>query len=251
MRRYILYIAVALLAFGIGSFVVFKFYWITEEKPNIAEEQKSIAEIQIEKHFGTGFGIGSSERRLNEPIYIPKLHKATCSDKKLLPIWNELKKDKDFREAAKDFYMQADCTEMLDVQKIDLNDDGQKEIVLWGQNGNLCGATGNCTLWIYENKNGKYKLLLRAGAYNAETRWFEVKKAKSGGYRNLLLKTHFSGYETTYAFYKYNNNKYVKGKCLIYSYFISEDEPSVMTCKEYNEETERQLREQQTLAENQ
>ncbi len=27
MRRYTFYLAVALLAFGIGSFVVFKFYW--------------------------------------------------------------------------------------------------------------------------------------------------------------------------------------------------------------------------------
>ena len=242
MRRYTFYLSVALLAFGIGSFVVFKFYWLTDKNEIIVEKTNSTTETQSEKYIPSGFGIGSGERRLNEPVYVSKQYKPDCSDRKILPVWKQLIKDKDFREAAKDFYMHADCAEMLDVKKIDLNDDGQKEIVLWGNNGNLCGATGNCNLWIYENKNGKYKLLLQAVAYNDELKWFEAKKVKANGYRNLLLKTHMSGYETEYVYYKFNGNEYLNNKCLMYVYAMSEEKPSIMTCKEYNESIERYSR---------
>ena len=101
MRRYFLYLAIALLAFGIGLFAVLKFYWITEEKPISKKENIVATETQPEKYVGRGYGEGYG--RLNEPVSEPQQHKATCSDKKLLPIWNELRKDKEFKESDKEF----------------------------------------------------------------------------------------------------------------------------------------------------
>lgn len=248
MRRYIFYLAVALLAFGIGSFVVFKFYWITEVKLVSKEGTNIATETLPEKSFGTGFGTGSSERRLNEPVYVPKLYKATCSDKKILPIWNELRKDKEFKQREKEFYQKADCSDLIEIDKIDLNDDGQKEFVIWGRY-NFCGGTGNCALWIYEKKKDKFKQLLQSSAYYGESRWFEAQKNKTNGYSNLLLKGHFTAAETTYSFYKFNGRKYVENKCLFEVYSMNEEKPSFMTCKEYDEKTEKELREAKKLLE--
>ncbi len=251
MRRYIFYLVVSLSAFAIGSFLAFNFYWKAGEK-NIYEKTNISIESQPKQNFGRGFGTGFGERRLNEPVYVPKLHKPTCNIKGLLPVWNELIKNKEFKEREKEFYQDADCALMFDVKKVDLNNDGQNEIVFWGNNGNLCGATGNCALWVYEKKGNKYKLLLQSIAYrDGAEEWFEVKNVKTNGYRNLLLKGHFSGYETTHSFYRFNGDRYIETKCWFEIYWMNEEKPSIMTCREYSEETERQLLESEKRLEKQ
>ncbi len=232
MRRYLIYFAVALLAFGIGSLVVIKIHWTTKE-PITLKEKTISTETQKEKNVGRGFGSGSAIRKLNEPEYIPKLHKPTCRDKKIIPVWKELKKDKYFQERTENFYMNADCSEMFDIEKVDLNDDGQKEFIFWGNNGNLCGATGNCDVWIYEKKKSVYKKLLQSNAYNDGTnKWFELSKNKKNKYRNFVLKGHASGYETTVRFYEFNGKTYQESKCLFEDYFLNEKVPFVETCEE-------------------
>lgn len=233
MRRYVFYLAVALLAFGVGSVVVFKVYWITEEKPDHREEANVTTQIQPEQISGTGFGVGSSERRLNEPVYVPKLHKPTCHDRKIIPIWNELKKDEVFKEREEEFYQTGDCRELIEIDRIDLNNDGQKEFIIWGRY-TFSGATGNCVIWIYEKKNGQYKQILQSNAYKNgdEEQWFEVRKTKTNGYRSILLKVHASGYETIEQYYEFDGNQYNEVKCLFLSYFPDENNPSIMTCKE-------------------
>jgi hypothetical protein len=233
MRRTLFYLSVALLAFGIGSFVVFKFYWMVDENSTVNETKNELKtqtnkKIEYSKANGNSFIFTQT----NESFSNNDKPKTICSDKKLLPFWNELRKDKRFRERAKDFYMEADCSVMLEIQKIDLNNDGRKESVLWGKNGNLCGGTGNCDIWVYEKKNGKYKLLLQSGAYNDETKWLELKKAKSSNYQDILLKTHFSAAETVYEFYKFNGNKYIENKCLFYDYSLREEKSAILSCKE-------------------
>jgi hypothetical protein len=250
MRRFALYFAVALLAFGSGSLIVIKIHWTTKESITL-KEKTILTETQKEKNVGRGFGSGSAIRKLNEPEFIPKLHKPTCSDKKLIPIWNELRKDKEFKDRQKEFYQEADCSDSIEIQRVDLNGDGQKEFIIWGRY-NFSSATGNRVVWLYEKKKGKYKQLLQSYAYNDETnKWFEVKRAKSNGYHNLLLKTHYTASETTYEFYKFNGKKYIENKCLFYSYFIDEKKTTIMTCKEYTEQSEKRLREKQDLLKNQ
>lgn len=234
MRRIGFYLAVALLAFGIGSFFAFGFHWRAEEKNIYEEDLNTTKKTQMEEGVERGFGTAFSERRLNEPVYVPKIHKPTCTDKNLLPIWNELRKDREFKESEGEFSQTGDCAELIQIERRDLNDDGQKEFIVWGRY-TFCGGTGNCVIWIYEEKNSKYKQLLQSYAYYGESKWFEVKKSKSNGYHGLLLKTHFTGYETTHSIYKFDGRKYVEAKCWFEIYSMNEDNPSFMTCKEYTE----------------
>lgn len=232
MRRTLFNLSVALLAFGLGSLVVSSLYRKAEEQTIHSEEGEIAAETKIEEKIGKGSATGYRSKQSNEPVYIPKLHRATCASKNLLPVWNELLKDKEFQEQSKKFYREADCKDMFEIQNIDLNNDGRREFILWGKNGNLCGATGNCEMWIYEKKNGKYKQLLHSNGYSdGEEKWFEVNKVTSNGYRNILLKGHASGYETTEQHYEFDGKKYKETKCLFLSYYPDENNPSVRTCK--------------------
>jgi hypothetical protein len=250
MRHYVFYLACGLLTFGFGLFISIGFYSKTVERSNDIKSQ-SPAKIADKKNdliepvfYQTAVRPADDKREIKE---IP-----VCRDKKLAPLWNELKKDKEFRERVEGFYKNVDCTDLFDVKKIDLNNDGQKEFVLWGNNDSLCGATGNCAIWIYEKKNSEYKLLLQSYAYrDGENEWFEVKNLKSNGYRNLLLKGHFTRAETIYHFYKFNGAKYVEDNCLMYKYTLDEKKPSIMTCREHSQKIDREVRENEKRLEKQ
>ncbi|HVE58620.1 MAG TPA: hypothetical protein VNB22_17430 [Pyrinomonadaceae bacterium] len=231
MHRYPFYLMCALVTFGVGLFVSIGFYLKPFEKNDTAEAQKRTENVVPRGSFvEEPVFYETSQEPADDEKEIP-----VCRDKRLTPLWNELKKDKTFRESVDYFDVDADCSEMLELQKTDLNGDGQKEFILWGSNLKLCGGTGNCHIWIYEKKKGKYKLLLQSVAYNDASKWFEPKKAKSNGYRNILLKTHSTAAETTYQFYKFNGAKYVEYKCLMYKYTLDEKKPSIKPCREYSE----------------
>ena len=231
MRRLFFCFVVSLFAFGLGSFIAFKFYWKTENL-NVKETKEITTKSQAEKNVGHGFA-SSNSFFSNQTSQINEKPETTCNDKNLLPLWKELKNDKNFREYEKDFHLTGDCADMLSIRKEDLNNDGRDELILQGKDGDLCSPTGACGVWIYQQKDTKYKLLLSSSAYrDGEESWIDLEKRKTKGYQDILLKSHASASETIYWFYKFNGNKYVKNKCLFYNYFLSEEEPSIMTCKE-------------------
>ncbi|CAN5655729.1 hypothetical protein BH20ACI4_BH20ACI4_03370 [soil metagenome] len=237
MRKILWCFAVMLLAFGIGYLTVPKFYPTTESKI-IPKRVAETSENKFETSKPKGFGVGNGDAiRLREPIETPKLYKPTCSDNELLPLWNALKKDKEFKESEETISEEADCTNRLEIQKVDLNGDGRKEFIVWGRY-NFCGGTGNCLLWIYEKKKGKFNQLLQSSAYYGESKWFNILKAKTNGFTNLLLKGHFTGYETTHSYFKFDGNKYVESKCLFEIYSMNKEKPAFMTCEEYSKKTE-------------
>ncbi len=237
MRRIVFYLLIGLLAFGISSIVAFNFYRKAEGSFNVVKTKEAVNETQTKGNVGYGSASASGNSLIyNQPNQVSDVQKKpqiSCTDKEILPVWNQLKKDKEFRKRSEEFYMDADCSKTLDVQAIDLNDDGQKELILWGKSGNLCGGTGNCDMWIYEKKNGIYKQILQSNAYNdGEDKWFEVNKVKANGYRNILLKGHATASETTEHFYEFNGKRYAEKKCLYVNYFSNEEEPSITTCEE-------------------
>lgn len=259
MRRKAFYLAVALLAFGIGYVTVPIFYSTLENKFNPTTQSKIIPKKLAEpsenkfesfkpKEFGVGDGYGI---RSSEPIETPKLYKPTCKDKNLLPIWNALQKDKVFKESEESTSENADCTNRIEVQKADLNGDGIKEFIVWGRY-NFCGGTGNCLIWIYENKKGKFKRLLQYSAYyDGKSKWFEIQKAKTKGFKNLLVKGHYTGYETTHNYFKFNGSRYVESKCLFEVYSMNEEKPTFMTCEEYSRKNEEENRAKESNTANQ
>lgn len=159
-----------------------------------------------------------------------------CNDKKLLPIWNELKKDKEFQKRADDgFYREAECSIMLDFKKIDLNDDGKKEIVLQGNNPNLC-QRDDCLIWIFERKGSKYKQILQSSATSdaevssyTDKRGLTIHKAKLYGYKTITTKGGRSALAIQHT-YQFDGNQYRKTECLTFEYQVN-GEQVIETCE--------------------
>jgi hypothetical protein len=237
MRRYTFYLSVALLAFGIGSFVVFKFYWKAE---NVSPKVEQINETNV---FMKRFGDARSDLKRevmqtpieNQPL-VKKKTNLTCNDKILSTVLADLKKEKDFNNDVK-YYLEennaSDCKDILFIKKtVDLNNDGIDEVIVRGKNWLLCGATGNCSTWIYGKFGKKYKKLLDTGG---ET--LEVKKKSKNGYKNIFVSVHDSCCSSYLQTYKFDGAKYKEGNCLFEDYGTT-GERMVMTCAEKTKQSQ-------------
>jgi hypothetical protein len=235
MRRVSFYFLVALLAFGIGSFITIAFHWLNDDKPQTAKNQANFSskfepvQSYSIKETDEMLSKTTSQKRVKENPY--------CSEAKILPLWNELIKDKDFQSWWKDSVNSLDCVEMFEIKEVDLNIDGRKEILLRGKNMNLCDAVGNCGFWIYEKKGDKYKKLLSSTDYIDITKiGNQVRKAKTNNYSNILLKGHLSGVDTEYTSYKFDGQEYKKTKCLVHTYVpgtMDNPKHEFISCREW------------------
>lgn len=176
--------------------------------------RKNILEIQVEKQLP------------NEK----KKTTFTCNDKLFQTVLRDLKKERDFNEGAK-YYLEennpSDCKDILFVEKlVDLNNDKNKEAVVRGKSWLLCGATGNCSTWIYGKFGNKYKKLLDTGG-----EILEVKKISTNGYKNIFVSVHDSCCSSYLETYKYNGAKYKEGNCLFEDYGTT-GKKHITTCAE-------------------
>ncbi len=201
MRRYTFYLAVALLAFGIGSFVVFKFYWNTQNdlpKDELTEDSK----VEVVNN-------SLEYKKTKQPEFIEIAFKnLPCEDENLKPIWSELIDRKvsintDYIERIKD------CSDLIEVdESFDLNSDGRKEIFIRSHSGYFCG--NNCQIfWVFQQDNEKrYKKLFEAKGYLPV-----VQNKKTQGYKDIMFE--FSATYTYFSLsiYKYNGKEYVPTRC--------------------------------------
>lgn len=233
MRNYFLYILIGFLTFGIGSFVVLNLYWIFLENSHESAGPEFLASLSSKSIVDNTFlkSLHSTQLKEVEPA------KPFCYDKNILSIWNVLLKDKDFWEWEPTSYQSLDCKDMLEIKKIDLNQDGNKEIILRGKNSNLCSAVGNCAFWIYEKRGKIYRKLLADTDYcDASKLGEQLLKTKTNSYHDILLKGHLSAPDTSYAFYKFDGKKYKIHKNLVEACVVCVGEHpkwKFMTSREY------------------
>lgn len=237
MRRFTFYVLVAVLAFGIGSLIAFNFYWKPQTAPQKAG-QKPHLEISNQTRSVQTFSIDTK----NLPVYENTVKdvegkKPFCKDKRILPIWDLIKKDEYFQRQSGGTFLNPNCSDIFEILNFDLNKDGNKEIILRGNSSGLCGATGNCGFWIFEKKGKKYRKILSSSDYvDISGLGEQIQKNETNGYRNILLKGHFTASETTYQHYRFIGGKYKLLKDLIDACIVCSGENpkwKMMTWKEY------------------
>ena len=196
MRRYTFYLSIALLAFGIGSFVVFNFYFKRTEQSLFVEKietVENISEVEIK----------------DEKI------KYGCKDKELVPFWEKLDKDeflkfkrqeiklkntdaaftsypnspdglRDFENEWSNFQREFGCAYFNgiddDIGLMDLDNDGEKEIFVIGE---FSGYHAEKELLVFQNKNNVWELIL-FDIGNEETK---IKDNKTNGYFDISTPT--------------------------------------------------------------
>src|SRR5215213_9157629 len=112
----------------------------------------SATAVRQEQQREENIGVASTE---NFKSFLPERKTEglvlSCYDPTILPVWKELKKDEGFNDRLDGATGVMNCSDMLDVRKVDLNDDGTEEFLARGKASPLCGATGNCGLWIFDS----------------------------------------------------------------------------------------------------
>lgn len=245
MPRYFVYFAVALFMFSIGVFAAFQ---ISISQKQIEFETKSnsgrtIKEGEITRSGSVIINSDSLNTEDNELNIPDKKKSIICKDKTISRVWKQLQNSSadfwDWVNPTMEFY---DCARMFEAKRIDLNNDGIKEIKIRGQFGNFCGATGNCSEWVFGRtvKSGKYKLLLYS---NGE--YFYLRRKTTNSYRDIYITTHASGYSSYHFVYKFNGKNYRKSKCWYEEYWI-DGEKQAMSCAEREKryEEEQKVRDQ-------
>lgn len=77
-------------------------------------------------------------------------------------------------------------------------------IAVWGRSSCYCGATGNCQFWVFVADHGKYRLILDTGL----VRDFGFLKAKTNGYRDLVVWSHDSAFRSPARLFQFDGNQY-------------------------------------------
>lgn len=201
MRRYTFYLSIALLAFGIGSFVVFKFYLKCVEQNVTA--QTTTSKVGTSKSLS-----GNAKTKQSEFIKIG-LKDLPCENKTLQIVWNKLTNEIGTINSERAGNIK-NCGDIIQVDEpLDLNDDGRKEIVIKGlENPFRCG--NNCSkFWIFQQtKNRKYRKLFEANGYLPN-----VRRSKTFGYKNILFEFYGSYNSFLNGTYKFNGTEYVLKNC--------------------------------------
>jgi len=210
MRRYLLYLSAAVLAFGLGAFAVFNPSWKNSEINSV----KVITQIPIASEKPSNFSFQGISTVEKSDINV----KFICSEKVFAFILNELKKDTDDREYVADFIKGAhieNCNELFKIEnEIDLNKDGVKEQIIRAKSSPkasfYCGATGNCSTWILSRKGNGYKILLDAGS----VKYVEIQAKTTNGYRDLMTRYGSGAMNHYLRTFKFNGKKYQAEKCV-------------------------------------
>jgi len=112
------------------------------------------------------------------------------------------------------------------VGSIGLADDGSQQVIVRGPTL-FCGASGNCSLWLFARRRGKLQPILAAGGGV-----LIVRKTSSQGFHDLVTGWHMSAFDEVYTVYRWNGTKYEQVDCYDVSFDrnSSDVSPAITDC---------------------
>lgn len=233
-------IGVKLLAFGVGFMTGIGSSMLMNETKEPVPSAEVPAAVSVDQPVSSkGYDFFSQPQITVKWKPGPVYENVPCRDSTILPIWNAIRRDKELREDLD--AGRSDCSDLFEFKNVDLNQDGKMEILVRGQAPPLCGGTGNCRFWVFEKNGSSYRMLLAASddADRSEMGQ-QIRRQRTNGYSDLLLKGHFSAAETSFSKFKFNGRKYVESDCSYevpdYENFQGIDQPPkwrFISCKEF------------------
>jgi hypothetical protein len=95
---------------------------------------------------------------------------------------------------------------------VDLNGDHIPEVIAQASGSFWCGASGNCTHWVFRKVNANYEPMLVKGEIGSY-QGFTVTQQRSGGYLDLIFNQHESATSQGLVVYKFRDGKYRASGC--------------------------------------
>ncbi len=103
------------------------------------------------------------------------------------------------------------------VGSIALALNGSEQIVMKGTK-DFCGATGNCTIWIFVRENSVLRVALKSIGNR-----LTVLKTSSRGLRDVVIGQHYSGFVEEYHDYRWDGSEYKQADCYRTVHPVSSD----------------------------
>ncbi len=227
MRRYTFYLSVALLAFGIGSSVVFNFYFKRTEQSVIAQttetnklentKQTSIQEtLQDEEP--------DEEEKAAFDVLKPTIKKWLRGEK-IKKGWNDItsglikevtgKNENELEETEQHFW--KDLGFQFTTYLIDTDGDGKNELAIQ----NRCAPVGNCKFWLFRKNGNDYETILKT--LDGAVQTFKLRSSKTNGYVDLETKDHNDAWSGGMYIYKFDGKEYKLSECYDYNYSYLKD----------------------------
>lgn len=228
MRRFIFYISVGLLTFGVGCFLayVFQYCYVSEE----STINKKVLPNNPKQKVGNLAALSiKGKSRLADPV---------CESQPLKSLWNELKKDKVFEDWLgwkKSFSEDDNCADLLRIEIFDLNSDGAYEFLVRGDSS-FCSMTCNCAFWVLKEKNGKFQIILSGNSYlDGRDILSQIQKSRTNNFKNILLEVRVQRNAHAYKLYKFDGKKYRERNCNIHQWneFEPDEKTKIMNCREF------------------
>ncbi len=227
MRRRAFYFVVALLAFGIGSFVVFNLYFKHAEQSVIAQTTET-NKLENKEQISTSIQENSQDEESNDEekaafeVLKPTIKKwlrgekiknefTDASNESIKEILGKDKSELSEDEATWFSYFRFEPT------LIDVDGDGKNELAI----RNYCAPVGNCQFWIFKKKGNDYETILPAKDNSVQI--FRLKRSKTNGFFDLETKSHGDAWSGGMDIYKFDSKEYKLSECYGYNYSYLKD----------------------------
>lgn len=223
MRRYIFYSSVALLAFGIGSSVVFNLYFKRVEQSvaaqttetNKSENKEQYLTLQTSQDDDDAIDEDEGAFKVLEPTIEKWLRGG-----EIKTGWNDITSElikevtgKDESELSEDeLHFWRDSDFQFTTYLIDVDGDGKNELAIQ----NRCAPVGNCEFLIFRKSGNSYKTILQTSYGAVQT--FKLKNSKTNGYFDLETKSHGDAWSGGIEVYKFDGKQYKDSECYKYNY---------------------------------
>src|SRR5262245_36190486 len=132
MRRFALYILIGFLGFLTGNLAVYFFQSSVAISSYLDAQNESVGEVKILPAASDNY---------------------VCNDSVLNALSEQLKTETFIKKHSGE---QVNCFDLYEVRKIDLNNDGEWEIIIFGKDLLTRGSNGNSQLWVFTRIEGSY-----------------------------------------------------------------------------------------------
>ena len=112
-------------------------------------------------------------------------------------------------------------TAVLDtlIKFVDLNHDGEPEVIAQGAGNYHCSPTGNCPVWVFRRVRDKFTLILEAIGQT-----FIVEK-RARGYSDIVVRMHGSASVSSFEVFRYEKGEYRQTGCYLATWDWTDKSP--------------------------
>jgi hypothetical protein len=103
--------------------------------------------------------------------------------------------------------------ESVRVEVVDLKGDGTRDVLAQAPWIPLCGATGNCSFWVFEFVGDRIRVILDLGRFGNGHEVVIVRPWSTNGYKDIVLGAHVSAGERALDVYQYRDGMYRRSAC--------------------------------------